>query len=308
MMADETTKGLFDEDTIVKDDNFELEEDIDPSTVDMSALFETLPEKEDPKETVNEEKEQKINHTEEVTPVSEAPVSEAPVSEVALDNVPAPTAKETEPEENAVDEFINQSKEVTEKDWSVDEILALITGHDENGHAPAGIYVSLERLTGVTEEMNIEDLTEDQREIVEDIVIHECSIDFFALNTEIANLVFTFDSPKDAYLHEFNALLNRYRIMQEKLGTEPENDVLPMLTIAIAPDELLGRCIMLAAFPLAFFRTLDDTGMNASLHTMFYMNNIQFSKIEITEEEQRDAIADVMRDVSAGANGQLFEE
>ena len=298
MMADETTKGLFDEDTIAKDDNFELEEDIDPSTVDMSVLFETPPEKEDPKETVNEEKEQKVEHTEEVTPVSE----------IALDNVPAPTAKETEPEESAVDDFINQSKEVTEKDWSVDEILALITGHDENGHAPAGIYVSLERLTGVTEEMNIEDLTEDQREIVEDIVIHECSIDFFALNTEIANLVFTFDSPKDAYLHEFNALLNRYRIMQEKLGTEPENDVLPMLTIAIAPDELLGRCIMLAAFPLAFFRTLDDTGMNASLHTMFYMNNIQFSKIEITEEEQRDAIADVMRSVNEGANGQLFEE
>lgn len=298
MMADETTKGLFDEDTIAKDDNFELEEDIDPSTVDMSVLFETPPEKEDPKETVNEEKEQKVEHTEEVTPVSE----------ITLDNVPTPTAKETEPEESAVDEFINQSKEVTEKDWSVDEILALITGHDENGHAPAGIYVSLERLTGVTEEMNIEDLTEDQREIVEDIVIHECSIDFFALNTEIANLVFTFDSPKDAYLHEFNALLNRYRIMQEKLGTEPENDVLPMLTIAIAPDELLGRCIMLAAFPLAFFRTLDDTGMNASLHTMFYMNNIQFSKIEITEEEQRDAIADVMRSVNEGANGQLFEE
>lgn len=302
-MTNETTKGLFDEDTIVKDDDFELEEDIDPSTVDMSALFETPPEKEDSKETINEEKEQEVEHTEEVKAETETPVSE-----MALDNVPAPTAKETEPEKSAVDEFINQSKEVTEKDWSVDEILALITGHDENGHAPAGIYVSLERLTGVTEEMNIEDLTEDQREIVEDIVIHECSIDFFALNTEIANLVFTFDSPKDAYLHEFNALLNRYRIMQEKLGTEPENDVLPMLTIAIAPDELLGRCVVLAAFPLAFFRTLDDTGMNASLHTMFYMNNIQFSKIEITEEDQRDAIADVMRSVNEGANGQLFEE
>lgn len=302
-MTDETTKGLFDENTIVKDDNFELEEDIDPSTVDMSALFEKPPKEDESEKAEKEEDNQKTDHTKETNPEPETPVSKT-----TLDNVPAPTAKETELEDSAVDEFINQSKEITDQDWTVDEILALITGHDESGHAPAGIYVSLERLTGVTDEMSIEDLTEDQREIVEDIVIHECSIDFFALNTEIANLVFTFDSPNDAYLHEFNALLNRYRIMQEKLGTEPENDVLPMLTIAIVPDALLGRCIMLAAFPLSFFRTLDDTGVNASLHTMFYMNNIQFSKIEITEEEQREAIADVMRDVNAGANGQLFEE
>lgn len=289
-MTDEMN-SLFDENSIKKDENFEVEEDIDPSTIDMTSLFEP-PKKEEEKAS---------KKSEEKTVTAERPTEK-------LDNVPAPTKRNDGVYDNDIEDFITKAREIAKEEWSIEDIVSLITSVGEDGYAPASIYVSLERLKDIKDGMSIEDIGEDNREVVDDMLLKNCSVDFFSLNEEIANLVFTFDSAKDAYLHEFNAILNRYRIMQENQAIHPKEGSLPMLTISIVPNDLMGQCVVVAAFPLAFFRTLDDVGENASMHTMFYTENIQFSKIELTEEEQRDTVADVMRDMEIGESGQIFDE
>ena len=292
-------KELFDENSIKQEPSeFEVEPDIDPATVDTSGLFETPPKsdvsEEDTKTSKQTEKAEDVDHKESHKVYAE------------MDNVPAPTEKAEDVVEDSVNDYIAKSKEIADSVWGADEIIAMITSTNEEGQSPATIYVALERISNVTENMSIEDIKEDDREMVEDLVVKDCTIDMFSMTTDIANLVFNFDSPKSAYLQEFYSILNRYRMMQEALAQENKDNVLPMISISIVPEHLMGQGIMMAAFPLAFFRTLDDSGLNTSLHTLFYTENIQFSRIEITEEEQREAIADVMRDMSSGTGGDLF--
>lgn len=274
-----------------KEENFTIEEDIDSSTIDTSDFFEP---KEDAKDIPTEEE-----------PVEEnIPGEENEDNDLdPLTNVPAP--KDAPSFEDVGNEFLNESAEVSETEWTGEDILSMITGVNEDGIAPAKIFVSLERLTGVTENMSLDDIPEENREVVEECEISDCTIDFFALNTEIANVVFNFEQANAVYLRDFVEILNRYRFMQEQTT---EVGVIPMISIVIMPDDLKGKGAAFFSFPLAYFRTLNDNGVNASLHTMFYTENITFAKFDISKEEEAELMADALIEAEEEAGGMFTEE
>lgn len=296
-MADET-KGLFIEDSEGNSDTFEVEVDIDPTTVDTTGLFEEKLDSDGDKESKENTVESDEEKQNDETVTGDAPL-----------NVPAPEAKKEEGVDgDLVEEYVKEASEAAASDMTVDEAMALITAQNKEGYSPSQIYVSLERLVNLDEDTTLENLRDDQRETVEDTEISNCKIDFFALTDDIATLTFTFDSEKDVYLREFYETLKRYRYMLEKLEQEERDDIMPMLTIMITPEESYGQAILACSFPVSYFRTLDDTGINASLSILFHTANITYMFVPATEEEHRETVANAMREIEAGGNGNLFED
>ena len=58
--------------------------------------------------------------------------------------------------------------------------------------------------------------------------------------------------------------------------------------------------------PFMYTRCLADNGENASMHMMFYLDNIQFFALELTEEEEMMLKADAQRMAAEGTGGDLF--
>ena len=209
---------------------------------------------------------------------------------------PAPESKES------VDE--PETKTLDPSNLTVDDIIEQIESLDENGHTPCTIVVSLERISNVRDGQSIENIRDEDRTSIDEVVVKECSAETYALNPELVNLVFAFDSPADGYLSEVNDILKRYKAMQENM--QDSGDV-PMLTVVLMPDKFEGKACAMYTFPSAFFRTLSDSGENTLMHMLFPAENIQFSILDISENDESQIKADAMRLVEEGTGGQLFE-
>ncbi len=209
--------------------------------------------------------------------------------------VPEPAAPADETEE--------ETPEVTP-----DLILKYLTETDENGHSQAVIVASLERLHNVTEGKLLEDIPEDDREYVDDMVIEGAAIDIYSLDGQLYNLILKFDTVKDAYLKEINEMCNRYRDMQESMSiNDVPNTELAYMSITLMPNQLQGYGALSLSFPIGYFRVLDDNGVNASMLLQFTNENVQFQALEMDSETRSELVADVMREMEEGKDGQIYE-
>ena len=187
-----------------------------------------------------------------------------------------------------------------------DNIVTALQVLDENGHCPGVIVADISRLHNVTENMTLEDISEENREYVDQIVVENAAFDIYSLDGNLFNLILRFDSAKDAYMKELNEFMNRYRVMQEQVALTGAN-VVPMFSLTLMPNIMNGQGVMSATFPIAYFRVLDDNGENCSFLIQFNVGNIQFSKLEIDDETKAEITADAMREAERGAGGKLFE-
>ncbi len=205
--------------------------------------------------------------------------------------VPAPTENKTEEEEMPT--------------VTPDTILSGLTTLNSDGHSDAVIIATLERLHNVSDLTTIEDLSEEDREYVDEMVIEDAGVDLYSLDGQLFNLILKFDTVKDAYLKELNEICNRYRAMLEK--STDDNDIVPMLSLTLMPESLKGYGMLNLTFPVGFFRILDDNGVNASMLIQFMAENVQFQALDIDEETKSNLTADVMRELEESGDGSLYE-
>ena len=189
-------------------------------------------------------------------------------------------------------------------------ILDAIMDKDDLGHSPCTIVATIEKLHNVEDNMDLSDVPDDDHEYIDDIAIEDCEVDVYTLDGMIFNLVLRFDNAKSVYLKELNELCNRYRTMQEDMATNPDADpsIVPMLSIIFMPLKMHGQGAMTVSFPIGYFRTLDDDGINCSFHMQFWNTNVSFTKIDIDDESKAELTADVLRELEEGTSGQLFED
>lgn len=217
-------------------------------------------------------------------------------SVIDMSAVPAPTV-------------IEESEEKQYEDFSQDDILELINSKDENGLCPCYILASLDSLSGVEPGMSLEDIPDENKTNVDDMQIEDCFADMYTLDGDFINIVLTFNSEKNAYLQELKRLLDRYRLMQDSIAENIDaSDKMVTFSLAFMPKALNGNGLMQAMFPIAYFRTLDDTGLNVCMHIMFHLNDIQFMKVSLDDETKAEIQADILREIENGTNGMLFEE
>ena len=215
---------------------------------------------------------------------------------INMESVPVPEKMETVVEN-------------TEMEFDQDTILTLINSVDEDGNCPCFMLASLELYKDVTNDMMLTDVPEENKTIVDDMQIEDCSVDLYTMDGELVNAVFTFNSDRNAYLQELKRLLDRYRLMQDEIASNPDaNDRIAVLSLAFLPKALNGKGLMQLSFPVSYFRTLDDAGLNVCMHTLFHMNNIQFMKVDIDEETEAEMTADILREMEGGTGGALFDE
>ena len=208
------------------------------------------------------------------------------------------------PEPTTEDEETAEAPEIT-----ADTILEGILRLNKEGHSECVIMATLERLHNIHEGESIEELSEDDREQIDSMAVEGAVVDIYSLDGHLFNLVLSFDSVKDAYLLELNQILNRYRSMQESIASAdnvPDTDA-AMFTMSLMPESLNGFGAMTLTFPAAYFRILDDNGVNASMLIQFYADNIQFQLIDMDEELKSELTADVMREMEEGTGGQIFD-
>jgi len=215
---------------------------------------------------------------------------------ISLESVPVPEKVEAVAEE-------------TIEEFDQDTILGLINSVDKDGYCPCYMIVSLELYKDITSDMTLMDVPEENKNIVDDMQIEDCSVDLYTMDGELVNAVFTFNSDRNAYLQELKRLLDRYRLMQDDIASNPDaNDRMAVFTLAFMPKALNGKGLMQISFPVSYFRTLDDAGLNVCMHMMFHMNNVQFMKIDIDEETEAEITADILREMEGGTGGALFDE
>ncbi len=206
-----------------------------------------------------------------------------------------------------------EAKEEKEEDEEVleitpDTILKHIVDEDEDGHSPSVIIVTLERLHNINEGTVMEEIPEEDREYVDDMVIEGASVDLYTLDGQLYNLILKFDTANDAFLKSLNEICNRYRAMREDDANEKASDPgLATLSVTIMPDTLKGYGALSLMFPVGYFRVLDDNGVNASMLLQFMDENVQFQSIDISSEMRSEITSDVMREAEEGNDGSLFE-
>ncbi len=210
--------------------------------------------------------------------------------------VPAPTVKEEAPVEDT-----------TMPEITPDSILAEIISQDENGYSPCTIAAVLNELVNITGNESLDEIDEEHTNEVESDIIEYCKVDVYSLDGNLMNVVFTFDSPTDAYLKDMYDLLNRYKRMlshyAEKNADIPEGEpvTVPMFSIQILPNVFRGKAAAMYSFPIAFFKTLDNNGREVNLHLLFDAENTVYSQVDISEDELSDITADVLREMQMKA-------
>lgn len=187
-----------------------------------------------------------------------------------------------------------------------DIILETLNKVDKDNHTDAVIIADLSRIKNVTDDMTFDNIPEENREYIDQIVVEQSKFDMYTLDNNIFNITLKFDSAKDAYMKELNELLNRYRVMQEDLIEKGKNNEAIMLMFSFIPNELKGRGVLNVAFPISYFRILDDNNVNATFLMQFYVDNLQFGEIKIDDDVKSEIIADTMREMEEGTNGSLF--
>jgi len=209
--------------------------------------------------------------------------------------VPAPVSAET-----------NNEKYDT---FNQDDILYLINSVDEDGHSPCHILAELSVISNIREGMTLLDVTENDKREVDDMEINDCAVDLYTMDGELINAVFIFDSEKNAYLQDMKHMLDRYRKMQEEIANNEDiSNQMPVFSIAFMPYALEGRAMFQMAFPVSYFRTLNDSGTNTCMHVIFHANNLDFISVDINSSEVANIEADVLREMENGTGGSLFEE
>ncbi len=249
--------------------------------------------------------EEKIVSTEMLNSLFEEPIPE-PTAQVEDDPVVEQQADEPD---NIVPFRGGQSDDVfgePEIEVTPDNIVTALQAVDENGHSAAVIVADISRLHNVTPNMTLEEVPEENREYVDQIVVKNAAFDMYTLDGHLFNVILRFDSAKDAYMKELNEFMHRYRVMQEDIAITGA-DTVAMFTLTLMPEIMKGQGVMNATFPVGYFRILDDNGVNSSFMFQFYVENIQFMKLEIDDETKSEITADAMREVEQGTGGSLFE-
>ena len=225
-------------------------------------------------------------------------------SDVVSPNIIAPT------------EFTGMQNEIeneevfgsNDREFDAGDIIAGMKELDEDGHSTGIMMASLSILHGVTPDMTIDNVPEENREQVDGMQIENVKFDLYSLDGNLYNLVLTADTPQDAYLNELYQLLNRYRMLQENIAINgPDTDV-PFFNFTAMPKTLNGRGAMSAVFPVAYFRVLNDNCVNTSLMMQFYESSISFAALNLSEDEKSEMIADVMREVEQNSSVSMFED
>ena len=264
----------------------------------LNSLFEPKTEESDNLE-LNERSEcdsKNLNNTDVTSSDSEKITITDPDGELfeAMKDVPLPK------------QVVDVTEEGADIEITPDTIIDSLYTLNETEHTDAVIVAELSKLHNVTENTILDEVSEDDREYVDQITVENTLLDIYTLDGELYNVVFNFDSVKDVYMKELNELLNRYRMMQEQIATNGENGTVAMFSVTFMPNRLDGHGILTASFPVAFFRVLNDNDVNASLLIQFHESSLQFSKIEIDDELKAEITADVMREINEGTDGDFF--
>ena len=213
--------------------------------------------------------------------------------------VPKPTAS-TEAEPDVTITGVTEDQ--------AEEMLELIKSKNEEGYSPSYIFGTLLKLKDYDKFPSPYEMPEENVETVDEFPIEYCSVDMYSLDGNIMDVVLTFKAgPNDAYLRELNEQLNRYRLMQEKMRMGDEENVkdAAAFTLNIMPTALDGEGLAAFSFPIAFFRALDDDNVSASMHILFYVDNVTFEFVKLSEGAKADIEADVIRN-SRNSEG-MFE-
>lgn len=208
-----------------------------------------------------------------------------------------------------VPEYVAEEEEdVKDLEFNSEDILQAILSVNEEGHSPSFITASLERIKNVKEGMTLADVADEDREYVDQMQIEYCAVDIDTLDGELMQVILSFDSPNDAYLEELNEFMHRYKIMQREIAAAEDESQIPLMSLTFAPEELQGFGILQFSFPVMYTRCLNDAGTNAAMVMLFHIGNMEFAKINISDEDLTELKANIYREVEAGTGGALFEE
>lgn len=191
---------------------------------------------------------------------------------------------------------------------NADTIIDALYEVDEQNHTKATIVADLSRLHNVTSETKLDNIPDEDREYIEQFVIENCEFAMYSMDGNLFNVTLRFDTEKDAYMAELNQLLKRTTLMQQSIAENDIKDTAAMFSLTLLPDSLEGRGLATMSFPVSYFRVLDDNGVNATMLMQFYIDNLEFIKIDIDEDVRAQMTADAMREVEAGTGGSLFEQ
>lgn len=215
-----------------------------------------------------------------------------------FDNIPAPVTAPV-PTESEPDKKITV-------DVDAESIMAAIAAVNDEGYTDSIVTVQLERINNVVPDKGLQDYTDEDKEYIDSAELKNLSIDTYSLDGVTLNAIFTFDTKDSLFLQDLNDLCNRYRHATEELAMQNVTDKAMNLSIIIAPHEYEGRAVVIMNMPFMYTRCLADNGENASMHMMFYLDNIQFFALELTEEEEMMLKADAQRMAAEGTGGDLF--
>lgn len=195
------------------------------------------------------------------------------------------------PDRPEVEEVQLEPGEITADDVN-NEILAT----NEDGYCPCTIVAMIEALHDVHDGDDFDEITEDQREIVDDIIIEYCDVDLYSIDGDLLNVILTFETPQDEYLKDLMEMLDTYRQMAEE-HVDNKNVTIPMFSLSFIPEKYDGKVGATFSFPLSYFRTLDGNDQETQAHLIFNMENASYQQFDIDEDTMAEIEADVLRDI-----------
>lgn len=205
-------------------------------------------------------------------------------------NIPAPAPAPAEANMNKAPENVFRAPEITSE-----SIMELMSSRDENGHSPSDVFFTLERVKNVTPGKTYYEYSDDDKEFIDSISVRDCAVEMYSLNGALINLNLIFDTPQSAYLADCMDMLNRFRVAGEDLVVKGIEDQALVLTVTIAPDEMMGKGACVCTLPTMYTRCLADNGENTALFLQFFSQDVRFVCVEMTEEEEKEITADALR-------------
>lgn len=205
-------------------------------------------------------------------------------------NIPAPAPEPAEVDMNKAPENVFQTSEITSE-----SIMELMSSRDENGHSPSDVFFTLERVNNVTPGKTYYEYSDDDKEFIDSISVRDCAVEMYSLNGALINLNLIFDTPQSAYLADCMDMLNRFRVAGEDLVVKGIENQALVLTVTIAPDEMMGKGACVCTLPTMYTRCLADNGENTALFLQFFSQDVRFVCVEMAEEEEKEITADALR-------------
>ncbi len=212
-----------------------------------------------------------------------------------------------EPEKHVEEDTKTNFYDTGDLEINADSILREIVSANEEGHSPSVINMTLEILSNVEPGKDIFEYGEDDRELVDKADISGCLIDLYSLDGVNSSVEFIFDSPKNAFFLDMYNMFTRYRQIGEDLNAKEKGKAV-LLTINIVPEKFKGKGICLLFNPDIYVRSLTDNGENSAIYTHFNADCTRFYTIDMTEEEELELTADLMRDMEQNEETSMFSE